>query len=258
MCRASNTRMKVISFIICLALLSGCHGKENIGDALPDSSPVLHFNDFVSLGQGQGYTLCDLKVNRIFQNIYNGGDPDEKYLVVDCTVEHVFFTELSQYDGLQWLKEDSTIFLWITVTDLNEAVPDMLRAMLEKIDSVIVYGREIEPVILKDSAECAMFEKEIGEDDLYFVNTAERDSMIEFPPCIGIFDLRMWEVFPIEDGAFKAELIEEIVSKTNDGEISYSMDYEWAKGFQYFKNGDSKAKVYWALEKYVRENSEEK
>lgn len=249
-------RFFLITFI-CIILLSGCH-KKTVSESLPDSSPVLHFSDFVTLDPNQGYVLCDLKVNRVFQNIYNDGVSNDMFLVVDCAVEHVFFASLSRYDDSQWIEEDSTVLLWIKITNLDEYTPNLLRVMLEKIDSMIVYGREIEPVILKDSAEFPMFEKEIGKEYLRFIDITEGETIIELPSSIIISDLRMWELFPIMDGSFNAGLIEEIVSQTYDDKMSYDMNYEWEEGSQYFKNGDSKAMVYLALEKYVREYEEVK
>lgn len=247
----------VVELILCLTVLSGCHAEEIVSTASPDSSRPLYFSEVYRLGYNPAYTICDVTVNRVFDNIYDAGYYDEEFLVVDCTVEHIFFRAPSTIKNPKWVDANAPVLLWIDIKELDESVPELLRSLFEDVDSMIVYGREIETRMVKETPEGLAFIEEMGEQEIHYITDDMGDNILDIPSNIEIVELGMWPLLPIIDGYFDADPVVEIVSKTNDAEMVFNMDLEPTVGSRYFKNGDSKEIVYAALERYVREAKEE-
>ena len=248
----------LVELIICLTVLCGCHAEGSVSTPSPDSSRSPYLSELYLLKYDPAFTICDVTVNRVFDYIYDGGYQGDEFLVVDCTVEHIFFRAPSTCGNDEWVEPNSTVFLWIDIAGLDESVIESLRSLSEDVDSMIVYGREIVPTVFKDSPECMMFVEEVGENNIGYTQNIEGEDVLDIPSSIEIFELSTWQLLPIIDGQFDAEPIVEIVSRTDDEVMAFDMNLLPPAGHRYFKNGDSKETVYSALEQYVNEVKEEK
>ena len=248
----------LVELIICLTVLCGCHGEGSVSTPSPDSSRSPYLSELYLLKYEPAFTICDVTVNRVFDYIYDGGYQGDEFLVVDCTVEHIFFRAPSTCGNDEWVEPNSTVFLWIDIAGLDGSVIESLRSLSEDVDSMIVYGREIVPTVFKDSLESMMFVEEVGENNIGYTQNIEGEDVLDIPSSIEIFSLNNWQLLPIIDGQLDAEPIVEIVSRTDDKVMAFDMNLLPPAGHRYFKNGDSKETVYSALEQYVNEVKEEK
>ncbi len=81
----------LVELIICLTVLCGCHAEGSVSTPSPDSSRSPYLSELYLLKYDPAFTICDVTVNRVFDYIYDGGYQGDEFLVVDCTVEHIFF-----------------------------------------------------------------------------------------------------------------------------------------------------------------------
>lgn len=96
--RVSVIRSIIIGLIVSTILLTGCHSEKSANSSAPDSSRDPYLSEVYLLRSNPAFTLSDVTVNRVFENIYDGGFDGDEYLVVDCTVEHSFFSGVKR-DG---------------------------------------------------------------------------------------------------------------------------------------------------------------
>ena len=168
----------LVELIICLTVLCGCHAEGSVSTPSPDSSRSPYLSELYLLKYDPAFTICDVTVNRVFDYIYDGGYQGDEFLVVDCTVEHIFFRAPSTCGNDEWVEPNSTVFLWIDIAGLDESVIESLRSLSEDVDSMIVYGREIVPTVFKDSPECMMFVEEVGENNIGYTQNIEGEDVL--------------------------------------------------------------------------------
>lgn len=253
--RVSVIRSIIIGLIVSTILLTGCHSEKSANSSAPDSSRDPYFSETHVLKPES--TLCDVTVNRVFENIYDAGFNDDEYLVVDCTVEHSFFSGVERDGDAEWITDGSPVFLWInigrdSVERVNESAVELLRSLFEEVDSVIVYGREFEPTAYRGSSDQVKFTEELGEDHISYTKDIGGKDIIDFPSCVELCSFTSWELLPIIDGRFDADSMEEIASENHEF-MYYNMNLKPEEDLRYFENGDTKETVYSALERYVRE-----
>lgn len=253
----SAARSILAACAVCLVLLTGCNAEKSGNTSAPDSSRDPYLSEVYTLRSNPAFTLSDVTVNRVFENIYDGGSVNEKYLVVDCTVEHSFFSGVKRDGDAEWITDDSPVFLWVhiggsSVGRVSESAVELLRSLFEEVDSIIVYGREFDPNVYRDSTDGLKFAEEMGKDHISYTEDIEGNDVIAFPSSVEIYSFTSWELLPIIDGRFDADSMEEIASENHEL-MSFNMNLKPEEGLRYFENGDTKETVYSALERYVRE-----
>lgn len=246
----SAARSILAACAACLILLPGCNAEKSANTSTPDSSRDSYLSEVCLLRPES--TLCDVTVNRVFENVYDAGFNDDEYLVVDCTVEHNFFSGAARDGDAEWITDGAPIFLWINIARCNESTVELLRSLFEEVDSVIVYGQEFEPTAYRGSLDQVKFTEELGEDHISYTEDIGGKDIIDFPSCVELRSFTSWELLPIIDGRFDADSMEEIASENHEL-MSFNMNLKPEEGLRYFENGDTKETVYSALERYVRE-----
>ena len=182
----SAARSILAACAACLILLTGCHSEKSANSSAPDSSRDPYLSEVYLLESNPAFTLCDVTINRVFENIYDGGFDGDEYLVVDCTVEYSFFSGVKRDGDAEWITEGSPVFLWVnigrdSVGRVRESAVELLRSLFEEVDSVIVYGREFDPAVYRDSPDGSKFAEEIGADHISYTKDMEGKDMIAFP-----------------------------------------------------------------------------
>lgn len=259
--RVSVIRSIIIGLIVSTILLTGCHSEKSTNSSEPDSSRDPYLSEVYLLRSNPAFTLSDVMVNRVFENIYDGGFDGDEYLVVDCTVEHSFFSGVKRDGDAEWIADGSPVFLWVnigrdSVGRVRESAVELLRSLFEEADSVIVYGREFDPAVYRDSPDGSKFAEEIGSDHISYTEDTEGKDIIAFPSSVELCSFTSWELLPIIDGRFDADSMEEIASENHEF-MSFDMNLKPTEGLRYFENGDTKETVYSALERYVNEAEKE-
>lgn len=74
--------------------------------------------------------------------------------------------------------------------------------------------------------------------------------ILDLPLCYFVYDLEDFSLFPVKDGIFDADSIENIIEN-----MDLNIHLEQPVGGQYFEAGDSVEELYEALNCYVQEET---
>ena len=164
--------------LACCLLFSGC-GQVPSED--PGSSRALYFSETHSLDHQDPYALCAVTVDQVLEHRYQAAGYESVVLL--ATVEEVFGVSTSP-----WFDPGDGIAVWVGISDLQprtdqpaeelEEASAQLCKILESSDSLILYGREDQPVILADSPEHDLWLADTGETSPQYVPQNERESRL--------------------------------------------------------------------------------
>lgn len=247
--RICNISLVFLIFIMCL---SSCQKQLNERSSNPPPSSGdgwrdVYFRETHNLLTSLPVVFYDVTVNKLFPEVYQLS-PSEKCLLLECKIEHNFYQSPAVDFKSNWTVPNDFIYLWVNVTKYDANTISSLRDLFETVDSVIIYGHQIEPYIAQNSTLCRQLENELGESVDYF--NFDGASYLKLSPCIMIYELEEWPILPIVDGIFTADCLTSILSEDN---MAFSFELENPDGLQYFKHGDDLDTVYDALKKFVIE-----
>lgn len=245
--------------ILCLLLanfllLSGCRRSAAAPEEevyAPDGSRPPYFSETHSIDPEEDDILCAVTVDRVLEHRYDATGYNS--LVLQATVEEIFGGTQTFFQGdsiLVWVGiDDLRPFLDMTQEEVNSAV-EKLRGILEESDSLILYGWNVQPILLQNSPEHDLW---LGDTEGTFYSYVLWDSgkyRLDLPPSIRIPVLGSWNILPIRDGVLDGTPLQELIASVG-GEMAFDLDHELPQGGQYFKNGDSAEDVYEAMRKFI-------
>lgn len=239
------------ALLACCLLFSGC-GQVPSDD--PGSSRALYFSETHSLDHQDPYALCAVTVDQVLEHRYQAAGYESVVLL--ATVEEVFGVSTSP-----WFDPGDGIAVWVGISDLQpftdqpaeklEEASAQLCQILESSDSLILYGREAQPVILADSPEHDLWLADTGETSPQYVPQKEGESRLELPRSLQVTGIRGWEILPIRSGALDGGPLDDLIQSVGS-EMDFSLDAPLSQGGQEFQDGDSADALYQAMRQFVQ------
>lgn len=232
--------------------LSACQIQPDSESSLAPVSPSdawrdVYFSETHSLSGLNPYGFYDVTVNKVFSETFPQSSCEE-CLLIECKIKHIFY-QSPPTSGFDFTSVDEEVFLWVNVTEYSSDTISLLTSLFESVDSAIIYGYQITPYIIQNSALCKQLESELGKE---YANYFYHDglSLLKIPPSIIVYDLESWAILPIIDGSLSADSITSVLGARH---MAFSLDLENPDGLQYFKNGDDVCTVYDAIDRFVSE-----
>lgn len=233
----------------CLLLLAGCRSSAAPPEEInpPDGSRAPYFSETHALAPDGRDSLCAVTVDRVLEHRYETTGYDS--LVLQATVEEVF-------GGARSFSQGDSILVWVGIDDLrpftytaqeevDQSVKE-LRRILEEADSLILYGLNVQPILLQNTPDCDLWLADTEGTSYSYVLWEPGKYRLDLPPSVRIPCLIDWGILPIREGVLDGEPLETVV-ETAGGEMAFDLDQALPLGGQHFKNGDAAGDVYEAM-----------
>lgn len=237
----------------CLLLLTGCRRSAAAPeeDFAPDSSRAPYFSETHALDPAQSDVLCAVTVDRVLEHRYSTTGYDS--LVLQATAEEIF-------GGTRSFSQGDSILVWVGIDDLQpvldltqeetDGAVEELRRILEEADSLILCGRNVQPILPFNSPERSLWLADTEGTSYSYVLWGRGQYRLDLPPSIRITGLRGWEILPIRDGVLDGGPLEDLIGSVGS-EMAFDLEHELPQGGQYFKDGDSAEDVYEAMRTFA-------
>ena len=254
-------KRKILSFLLCGALMlafCGCDSsKSSLTDSIPgDSSRTLYFSETHFLSTSNTQALFQVTVDRVLEHCYSIYS-DLVYVVVLATVDEVFHVSQAS-----WFSQGDRVALWINTNDLvpftdmtQEEIRQAtvsLQQIIRDSDHLIVQGWEHDTVLRPTHPEHQNWLEDTEGMTWSYVPYDEESARLDLPPGVYIPSLTSWDIMPFQNGRLETGKLTELIDSVGS-EMAHSLDTEYPKGGQYFKTGDSLEDVADALRTYVKE-----
>jgi len=216
-----------VAALLCL-WCAGCSGTKPVLPA-PNASIILTYQQ--SHGHAN-HCYLDVEITDVLDGVYHREDwlDTADYLIAVGRVKKVFRT-LPAYP----FEERESIPIWITLQTVTPEQYDPFRRVLERADSLIVYGVPEYTEAAKD----AVFPE--GYAQLALPDTVR----------VRIYYLNGWDIIPIVNGVADGSGMEAVMRSSNQS-MNYPLDMDRPGNIV---SGDTVSEIYAFLEEHCKEQS---